>query len=338
MKEERPLNLIGVYVRPISQIFCLGVLNPNTLGDTLEEFQSAIGHREVLCVKSLPRLPKSPITLCGPGTYQPTREKKLKALHCYLAMIKYLLPTDQSITSSCLWHSDLHIENIFVDPINPTKVVGIIDWQSTELAPLFNHARQPYFLDYDGPPVRGLERPHLPEHMAQLDPAAQKKAKALYLNMSLSALYKSLVHKQNPRLYRAMDFQETPSFDLLLLARNLVVDGEATYLAHVVELEKTWAELPGVRAHGGTPYPFHFSHEERAEIEAGVNGAMRGMEAMRGVQESLGDLFPERGIVPVEQYDEAKDALRQVKEQVIEVFAHDEHERRVWREAWPFDD
>ena len=215
------------------------------LGNSLEEYELAIAHREITCVRSLPRLPRSPVTLCGPGTYQPTREKKLKALQCHQAMIKYLLPTDQSIQSSCLWHDDLHIENIFVDPKNPTKVNGIIDWQSTALAPLFEHARQPYFLDYDGPPISGLERPRMPENFAQLDPAAQREAKALYLKQSLSALYKTLVHKQNPRLYRAMAFQETPSFDLLSLARNLLVDGEATYLAQLLELEKTWAELPG---------------------------------------------------------------------------------------------
>ena len=290
------------------------------------------------CVKSLPRLPKSPITLRGPGTYQPSREKKLKALQCYLAMIKYLLPTDPSITSSCLWHSDLHIENIFVNSENPTEIVGIIDWQSSELAPLFNHARQPYLLDYDGPPICGLERPRLPEDMAQLDPAAQKEATNLYLNMSLCALYRALLHKQNPRLYRAMSFQETSSFGFLLLARNLVVDGEATYLAQVVELEKTWNELPGVLAHGSPAYPFHFSDEERALIENDFRGAMRGMEMMSRVRETLGEVFPERGLVRAEQYEETKDALRQMKEQIIEMYARDDDERGLWKENWPFDD
>ena len=308
------------------------------LGDTLEEYHSAIGHREMACVKNLPRLPKSPLMLCGPGTYQPTREKKLKALQYYLAIFEYLLPTDQAIRSSCLWHGDLHIENIFVDPEHPTKIVGIIDWQSTELAPLFNHARQPYFLDYDGPPTLGLERPRLPENLAQLDPAAQKQAKALYLNSSLSVLYKTLLRKQNHPLYSALAFRESPSFDLLLLARNLLVDGEATYLAQMVELERTWEELPGVYARGNAPFPFHFSNEERAEIEANVNGALRGIEAMRGVQDSLGELFPERRLVRKEQYEEARDALRQVKEQVIRKFARNEGEKEVWQENWPFDD
>ena len=309
------------------------------LGNSLEEYESAIAHREMICVRNLPRLPRSPVTLCGPGTYQPTREKKLKALQRHQAMIKYLLPTDQLIQSSCVWHDDLHVENIFVNPTNPTEITGIIDWQSVSLAPLFEHARQPYFLDYEGPPISGLERPRLPENLAQLDPAVQREAKALYLKRSLSALYKTLVHKQNPRLYRAMAFRETPSFDLLSLARNLLVDGEATYLAQVLELEKTWAELPGVcRAHGAAPFPFQFSDEERAEIEADVNGALRGIEAMHGVQDSIGELFPERGLVRNDQYEETRDALRQMKDQVIDMYARDEKEKEIWRESWPFDD
>ncbi|KAL9098523.1 MAG: hypothetical protein Q9163_005834 [Psora crenata] len=305
--------------------------------NSLEEYESAIGHREITCVRSLPRLPRSPVALYGPGTYQPTKEKKLKALQYYLAMIKYLLPTDQSIQSSCLWHDDLHVENIFVDPENPTEVIGIIDWQSAELAPLFEHARQPYFLDYDGPPILGLERPRMPENLAQLDPAAQEEAKALFLKQSLSALYKTVLYRQKPRLYRAMAFQETLSFDLLLLARNLLVDGEATYLAQVLELEKTWTELPGVCARGAAPFPFRFSAEERVEIEADVRGALRGIEAMRKVQESLGELFPERGLVRNDQYEETRDALRQVREQVIGIYARDEKEKEIWLEGWPFD-
>lgn len=41
-------------------------------------------------------------------------------IDCYLALVKHLLPTDSSIKSSCLWHGDLHIENISVAPENST--------------------------------------------------------------------------------------------------------------------------------------------------------------------------------------------------------------------------
>ena len=105
-----------------------------------------------------------------------------------------------------------------------------------------------------------------------------------------------------------------------------------------MELEKIWAELPSVCTRGAAPFPFQFSDEERAEIQADVSGALRGIEAMREVQKTLGELFQEHGIVREERYEEARDALRQIKEQVIETFARDESDRGVWREGWPFDD
>ena len=47
----------------------------------------------------------------------------------------------------------------FREPEDPTKVVGIIDWQLAKLAPLFFYARQSHFLNYHGPPTVGLEPP-----------------------------------------------------------------------------------------------------------------------------------------------------------------------------------
>ena len=231
------------------------------LGSTSEEYHTAIGHREIACVKALPRLPQSPIALFGPGTYQPTREQKLQALECYLQLIRYLLPVDDSIQSSCLWHDDLHVENILVDPEQPTRITGIIDWQSTELAPLFVHARQPYILDHDGPPVVGLERPKLPENLAQLDPQARYHARALFHERSLCAMYNLIVHNVNPVLYNALSFKESQSYELLEIARNLLVDGQAIYLGKIMELEDEWNELPGVQARGNPS--FHSSSQRK---------------------------------------------------------------------------
>jgi len=71
-------------------------------------------------------------------------------------------------------------------------------------------------------------------------------------------------------------------------------------------------------------------------MEADLQGVVRGMEAMRSIRESIGELFPEQGIVKADQYEEALDALEQMKDQVIEEFASNEQEREVWRKEWPF--
>ncbi|KAF1953450.1 hypothetical protein CC80DRAFT_518300 [Byssothecium circinans] len=301
--------------------------------DTLEKYHAAIGHREIAAVKYLAQLPKSPVTLCGPGTYIPTRERKLQALDCYLKLLKFILPADSSTSSPHLWHGDLHVANIFVDPSEPTKIVSLVDWQSTEIAPLYFHARQPYIIDYDGPPVNGLERPKLLENINEMGPDAKKEAQALFYNQSLCVLYNTLTHLQNPRLYAALQFQQSPNYDLLSLARNLLIDGEMTYLALAADLKSTWHELPGAK---DFPYPLSFTNEEREEIESQLQGAVLGMEAMKGIQEGIGELFPEKGLVRHDQYEEALDATAQMKEQVIEEFARCEQDRKTWEKMWPF--
>ena len=313
--------------------------NARLSGDSVEEYLEAIGNREMTCVKKLPRLPKSPITLRGPGTYMTCREKKLRALQSYLTIAKYMLPTDRSMTASCLWHPDLHQENIFVDPERPGDIVAIIDWQSTEIAPLFNQLRQPYFLDYEGPPTRGLQRPELPDNYEQLESTEQKKAWSLYLSQMLSTMYRILLLNEAPLLYQIWEYQQTVSFDLLLLAQRLLIDGEAQYLAYILELKEAWSELPGVVARGSPPYPFFFSLAERTEIEADAKGAAKGMNLMRSVRDSIGrDLFPEDGVVRLDQYEQVKNALQQMKDQVLDLYAHNEYERKVWKEEWLFDD
>ena len=102
-------------------------------------------------------------------------------------------------------------------------------------------------------------------------------------------------------------------------------------------MEKTWNELLGVSAHGSAPFPFHFSYEEKVDIEADVTGMLRGMEAMREVQKNLGDLFPEKGIVKHDQYYQSRDALRQAMEQVIQKYSSTNSDRHEWLQCWPFD-
>ena len=67
-------------------------------------------------------------------------------------------------------------------------------------------------------------------------------------------------------------------------------------------------------------------------------GAIRGMEYMELVKQTLGDLWPEKGIVRHDQYNESKEALRQAKLQLFDQLGLDEQERIDWDLAWPFDD
>jgi hypothetical protein len=129
------------------------------------------------------------------------------------------------------------------------------------------------------------------------------------------------------------NFNTTQKYLLLVLSRNLFIDGEASYLAQIAELESTWSEFSG---EDGSTYPFAFPEKEREELEADSEGVVRGMEAMHSIRESLGELFPDQGIVKPDHYEEALDALSQMKHQVISAFATNAAEREAWEKAWPF--
>lgn len=246
----------------------------------------------------------------------------------------HLFPVDDALGKPHIWHNDLHSANILVNPLNPTKITSIIDWQNAQICPLYFQARQPHLIDHPGPKSCGLERPVLPKQDAHADSAAYAEATTLYFQQSLCALYRTLIHKQSPTIYRCFEFQESPAFDMLLLARNLLVDGEAAYIAQAVALEHIWPTLSCTHT---AQFPLIFSEEDVVRAERDAEDALRGMELLQTVRDSMGDLLPEHGIVKHEQYDEVKEALRQIKIQVIEQYACDDDERRVWDDMWPYD-
>lgn len=309
----------------------------------MEDYKRAIGHREIYCIRNMRELPKSPITLCGPGTYIPSREKKVAAVNDYLAILHYLLPTDPSISSPYLWHSDLHADSIFVREDDPTEITGIIDWQSAEILPLFDHARQPYFLDYDGPKVTSLGPPEFPQsdEFDRLSPAEKSKAQALYFKMSLSALYRTLTHGTNEILYKAMEFRETTGFRMMVLAQNLLVDGEALYRSRIVDLQTNWGDLPGAvqaQQNGTPPFPLRLSGGDIESISEDVAGTVRGMQLMEQVKEKVGANWSDQAIVQHGQYLETKCALSEAKSDIIKQFATCSEDEAIWKKSWPFDD
>lgn len=66
----------------------------------------------------------------------------------YMTVAPYLVPstTDEAVTSRLLWHPDLHIDNVFVDP-DTCDTTRVVDWQSSYVAPLFYQSDVPKMFD-----------------------------------------------------------------------------------------------------------------------------------------------------------------------------------------------
>jgi hypothetical protein len=274
-------------------------------------------------VKSLDAIPKPLSMLCGPTLYQPTKEKKLAACEAALQVLPHILPREPWASTFHLWHDDLHGENIFVDPDHPGVVTAIIDWQSTCITPLFDHTTFPGFLDYDGPAVQGMDRPTPPPLPESIDPVEEATTWKLFEEQVLASVYKHMLKKQMPSVLEALLYDESDTSAVLQASRNLFATGEAYCIGSIAALEDS---------------PVSFSEAALAQIQEDAERTAASLNAMRVIQDALGPLFPEKGIVRLDQYEDSKAALRAVKEQVLEDFSPEEGDRRVWEEVWPFDD
>lgn len=94
-------------------------------------------------------------------------------------MATHILPKDINLSKPTLCHSDLHSDNIFVNPSEPTKILNIIDWQAVDVSPLFLQAHHPSLIEFEGPIPEGLGPINLPADFDTLSAEAQHQAETL---------------------------------------------------------------------------------------------------------------------------------------------------------------
>lgn len=133
-----------------------------------------------------------------------------------------------------------------------------------------------------------------------------------------------------------MEFRQTKCFEMMLLAQNLLVDGETLYQASVLDLEKEWPDVPGAQALGNPRFPVRLSASEVRSLEKDVSGAILGMELMSDIKNSLGELWPEKGVVRHDQYNNTKTLLNQAKARMHDRLKSPK-EDYAWEYLWPFD-
>ncbi|KAH7363928.1 hypothetical protein BKA65DRAFT_571970 [Rhexocercosporidium sp. MPI-PUGE-AT-0058] len=94
-------------------------------------------------------------------------EEMLELLDKYHKLTPAMVPprTPNDIDASTLWHPDLHLENIFIDP-NTLQITNLIDWQSTTAAPLFYQCGVPK-MDLGRDEKDYAEKMHKSEHWHQ---------------------------------------------------------------------------------------------------------------------------------------------------------------------------
>ncbi|GMG43378.1 unnamed protein product [Aspergillus oryzae var. brunneus] len=145
------------------------------VGRTAEEYLTAVARREIsLIQKSATHRPQD-----VPAAVRRTQgaiNNHIELLEKFITLLPYILPTGEA-TRPTLMHHDLHLDNIFVDSADPTKISSIIDWQAVYTAPLFLQARFPSVFDCDDPYPWGAVQPELPDDFDNLSPMEKELAR-----------------------------------------------------------------------------------------------------------------------------------------------------------------
>ena len=249
------------------------------------------------------------------------------------------MPADKSILPACLWHNDLHSDNIFVNPEKPTEITCLIDWQSAHIEPLFMQAGHPSFLDFEGPKMEGLGTPSLPADFDNMNEVEQGRAKSLLSQQSLFKAYEILSLQRNKKVYHALLHQKGLGCQIITFAGNLLQDGEPLIKGQLMQVQRQWQELPAVRARGCPSCPLNFTSRDFLAQETEEAKWMQGLELMTQVLESLGTVDRGwHGWVKAEDYALFKEKLDKVREQFLDQLSESEEDRPKWVSAWPFKD
>ncbi|CAI7572846.1 unnamed protein product [Penicillium glandicola] len=219
-------------------------------------------------------------------------------------------------------------------PHNPGKITGIIDWQSCHISPLFNHNPDPAFLYWGGLEPETLDLAPRPA-LSGLSPEERSEAMRNYTVQNVFIGWRKLMHAKNPELYQAVEFRKTAAYGLIFLAHRMFEYGEAHFLSLLVDLKHTWADLPGVTS--DIPFPYEFSETDFDRIKLDSDGAVAGTELVSELKEKMGDLWPDKGFIEHEGYNECKAALDEVKGQIIEQLAESDEEKAEYQRHWPFE-
>lgn len=300
----------------------------------------ASARREVACIMALQEFPRPQGLFYGPGQYRPTSTSKLSVLRNYLKVAHRLLPMENSLRASTMWHSDLHTNNIFVDPEKPTEIVGIIDWQSVHLSPFFLQARHPALIEFNGPIPKGFGRIELPKHFEELNADEQRGAKLLRSAQSLYKLYEVELRQHVEDIFRALQYRETLACKITALAGSIFSDGEPILNGMLMATEKEWPNIVKGGPDNGlsVPCPLVFSAQEKALQKEHEAQWTKGVELMEDILQQIGAYRGWDGWVNHASYDSMKTNLERVLENYLDREAENETLRMELIRAWPFAD
>ncbi|KIX00111.1 uncharacterized protein Z518_10248 [Rhinocladiella mackenziei CBS 650.93] len=213
---------------------------------SLTEFGTAFAKREI---RRISRESKSVDSHSGTAPEQiallEIAVKLMQILSSHSDLVRHAKPT--------FCHTDLHMGNIFISEHDPSKISAIIDWQFTQIAPMFLQARWPAFLNPPEKNPAGLVRPKLPDNYGDLDGEEKELAEYEFKQVTAAKAYELRCYLDNPDAYNAMNIPRVYR-ELFIRCGETWEEGPVPLRTCLIEIFNCWQDL-GLP--GECPYPFH---------------------------------------------------------------------------------
>lgn len=257
-------------------------------------------------------------------------EETLDLLGKYLQLAPAMVPPAELTHSPTLWHPDLHLDNVFVDP-ETKQITRIIDWQSAAVMPLFYQRGVPVMFKHPGPISDDWVLPKHPEGYDGLEESEKARIDIDQRSQTCHKYYLAETSSTNATHWAALqlkdvDVRTEPS----RLVQNVWECRDVFFFRRaLIEIVEQWHSLCPERG----PCPVKFSKQELASHETEEESLCIVSEILSLFREKW-DL-PSNGMVPRADFDRIQTALAELRDSFIED-ADDEAERAA--RIWPYQD
>lgn len=235
-----------------------------------------------------------------------TPSQYIDILEKYITLSPYLVSRTES--PNTLSHPDLHLDNIFVDPIT-FRITSIIDWQQAHISPI------------------SLQRTH--PQMLELSASSQSE-KGKY-ERDLLKIYHNAVQTTDPSRWKILsDPLSQVMADPITLVSGCWDREDLFSLRHaLIAVIAHWNDI-GITE---IPCPIHFAEDELLQHQY----EMQMLEDIANILQQLQDegLIPIGGIVLPEAYQRAMELNDFFKSKFVSL-AENERQRELHAKVWPY--
>jgi hypothetical protein len=261
-------------------------------------------------------------------------EEVLDLIDWYLQLTPAMVPplgTDGT-HSPTLWHPDLHLDNVFVDP-ESKQITRIIDWQSAAVMPLYYQCGVPRMFQHPGTVADGWALSKLPEDYDSLDQSEKAKIDSDRKSEACHKYYEAETKSKNPRHWAALQLENA---DMRIEPSRLVInvweDHDVFFLRRaLLSIVEQWQDL----CPGSDICPVSFTEQELAVHAAEEESMSNVGEILRLFRENWG--LPSDGMVDPTDYDRIRIAVAELRDSFIED-ADNDAEKELFARLWPYQD